>query len=89
MINIKKIVYFTIGFLSVSFILGITTAILLKTEEYDLFAEVWGIIYLVIYLLFPIIYRGRIAEKVPNKYIIFVLLYLIAFIIFFLFSTVV
>ena len=89
MINIKKIVYFTIGFLSVSFILGITTAILLKTEEYDLFAEVWGIIYLVIYLLFPIIYRGRIAEKVPNKYIIFVLLYLIAFIIFFLFSTIV
>lgn len=89
MINIKKIVYFTIGFLSVSFILGITTAILLKTEEYDLFAEVWGIIYLVIYLLFPIIYRGRIAEKVPNKYIIFVLLYLIAFMIFFLFSTIV
>lgn len=85
MINIKKIVYFTIGFLSVPFILGIITAMLLKTEEYELFAKVWGIVYLLIYLLFPMSYRGRIAEKVQNKYIMFAILYSVAFAIFFLF----
>lgn len=83
--NVKKIIYFTIGFLSVSFILGITTAILLKTDDYELFAEVWGIIYLLIYLLFPFIYRGKIAEKIPNKYVMFFILYLIVFTMFFLF----
>ena len=85
MINIKKIVYFTIGFLSVSFIFGLITAMLLKTEEYELFVEVWGIIYLLIYLLFPMIYHGKIAEKIPNKYVMFAIFYLIVFINFFCF----
>ena len=79
--SIKKIVYFTTGILMIPFTLGLITSWALKSDDYERYVGFWGSVYILIYILFPVIYRGKVAEKVSNKYIMFLVFYLIAAII--------
>ena len=79
--SIKKIVYFTTGILMIPFTLGLITSWALKSEDYERYVGFWGSVYILIYILFPVIYRGKVAEKISNKYIMFLVFYLIAAII--------
>lgn len=79
--SIKKIIYFTTGILIVPFTLGIVTSWLLNSDDYERYVGFWGSVYILIYILFPVIYRGKVSEKISNKYIMFLIFYLIAAII--------
>ena len=65
--SIKKIVYFTTGILMIPFTLGLITSWALKSDDYERYVGFWGSVYILIYILFPVIYRGKVAEKVSNN----------------------
>lgn len=79
--NLKKIIYFTLGILIIPFTLAIASTYLFNDDNYELFHGFWGSAYLPIYLLFSVIHRGKIAQKIPNKFVLFAILYTIAAII--------
>lgn len=75
----KKIFLFIIGFFLIPTILGSATAYLHNMENYETYVGYWGSIYLLIYILFPLIYRDKIKQKI-NKYAFYVLLYSLLFV---------
>lgn len=75
MTYLKKVVYFTVGVLLVPFILGLITLWLVGSEDYETFYGFWCGVYLLIYIFFPFVYRGKIAQKIPNKYVMYAILY--------------
>ncbi len=75
----KKIFLFIIGFFLIPTILGSATAYLYNMENYETYVGYWGSIYLLVYILFPLIYRNKIKHKI-NKYTFYVLLYSLLFV---------
>lgn len=69
----KKIFLFIIGFFLIPTILGSATAYLYNMENYETYVGYWGSIYLLIYILFPLIYK-KIKTKI-NKYLLYCLIY--------------
>ena len=62
----KKIFLFIIGFFLIPTILGSTTAYLFNLENYETYVGFWGSIYLLIYIIFPFIFRGKIKQSILN-----------------------
>ena len=42
----------------------------------------WSLIYLVAYILFPILYKNNISQRFPNKFVFYGILYLILSVVF-------
>ena len=40
------------------------------------YVDFWGCDYILVYFIFPFLYRGKVKEKIPNKYLFYLLLYL-------------
>lgn len=76
----KKIFLFIIGFFLVPAILGFATAYLFNMENYETYVGFWESVYLLIYVIFPFIFRGKIKQSV-NKYIVYTIIYALMFLI--------
>lgn len=74
--RLKKIVYFLVGLYLVPVIIGILLFWLLGHDDYR-YVDFWGCVYFLVYFIFPVLYRGKIREKIPNRYLFYVLLYLL------------
>ena len=74
--RLKKAFLFILGFMVVPRFLSAVIMQALNREELDLLSGFFAIIYLLIYFSFPVLYRGKIREKIPNRYLFYVLLYL-------------
>ena len=77
-IDMRKIVYFITGILVVPAVFGMATSYFFGSDDYETFVGFWGSVYLLVYLLFPLIYRGKIAQKIFNRYMMYAILYAIA-----------
>lgn len=77
----KRIIFFIIGFFLIPAILGYITAYLFNPENYETYVGFWGSIYLIVYIIFPFIFRGKI-KQFTNKYILYTLIYALLFLIF-------
>lgn len=80
----RKIVYFIIGILVVPAVFGMATSYFFGSDDYETFVGFWGVVYLLIYLLFPLIYRGKIVQKISNRYMMYAIPYALAGIVLFL-----
>lgn len=65
----KKIIFFIIGFFLIPTTLGYAIAYLFNPENYETYIGFWGSIYLIVYITFPLIFRGKIKQS-TNKYIL-------------------
>ncbi len=74
----KKIIFFIIGFFIVPMIMGGITAFVFNPQDYELYAGFWGCVYLLIYIIFPLLYRPKIKQKM-NKSAFYALVYAILF----------
>lgn len=81
--NFKKIGYFVLGLIVVPICVGLPF-LCFDTNTYEDSINFFGGIYLLIYLLFPLLYRQNVQKILPNKYIFYILLYLPFFILFLL-----
>jgi len=79
----KKIIFFIIGFFLIPTALGSATAYLFNPENYETYIGFWGSIYLIVYVTFPFIFRGKI-KQFTNKYTLYTLIYVLLFFIFYL-----
>ncbi len=77
----KKIIFFIIGFFLIPTALSSATAYLFAPENYETYIGFWGSIYLAVYILFPLIYSGKI-KQFTNKYIFYALIYALLFFVF-------
>lgn len=75
----KKIIFFIIGFFIVPMIMGGITAFVFNPQDYELYAGFWGSVYLLIYIIFPLLYRPKIKQKM-SKPAFYVLIYAVLFI---------
>lgn len=73
--KLKKIIYFILGLLTIPYLIGLPLSVILQIDM-DAIVDYFGGVYLIVYVLFPLIYRQRIREYFPNKYLFFILLYL-------------
>lgn len=74
--RLKKVFYFILGLYVVPELLSAILTTVLKIENHRFFAGYLAIIYLLVYFIFPVLYRGKIRENIPNKYLFYTLLYL-------------
>lgn len=82
---IKKAILFIFGFLVIPSFLGYITAFLLTDQEnYKKYISLWEIIYIISFILFPILHRGKLKNKVPNEYIFYLIIYTTLFLLFLL-----
>ena len=44
-------------------IMGGITAFVFNPQDYELYAGFWGCVYLLIYIIFPLLYRPKIKQK--------------------------
>ena len=75
----KQIMFFIIGFFIVPIIMGGITAFVFNPQDYELYAGFWGSVYLLIYIIFPLLYRPKIKQKM-SKPAFYVLIYAVLFI---------
>ena len=76
----KKIFLFIIGFFLIPTIMGGITVLLFNPENQETYISFWGSIYLLIYILFPFIFRGKIKQSI-NQYAFFAIIYTLLFLI--------
>ncbi len=76
----KKIIFFIIGFFVVPMMMGGITAFIFTPQDYELFVGFWGSVYLLVYILFPLLYRPKIKQKM-GKMAFYTLIYAVLFLI--------
>lgn len=76
----KKIILFIIGLICIPPILGYLTTYMSNNPECEVYTGFWGVLYLFIYILFPLLYKGKIKQAM-NRYAFYALLYGILFLI--------
>ena len=76
----RTLFYFILGWLSIPTILSLTTLFVLDLKKGMTF---WNIIYLINYIIFPLLYRNNIPQKFPNKYLFYGIIYLVLSLIFY------
>ena len=76
----KKIIFFIIGFFVVPMIMGGITTIVFTPQDYELYVGFWGSVYLLIYIIFPLLYRKTIKQKM-SKPAFYMLIYAVLFIV--------
>ena len=72
--KVRKIFHFILGWLSVPFVLSLFTLFVLDFKSGISF---WSLIYLIGYILFPLLYRGNVSIKFSNKYMFYGVIYFI------------
>ena len=82
MAMLKKIAYFILGLFVVPLAVGLPF-LSFGARTYEDSIGFFGGVYLIIYLLFPLLYRKKLQKFIPNKYVFYGVLY-IPFIILFL-----
>ena len=75
MLNLKKICYFIIGLVFIPLVFSAICAFI-TTSDYEDNIDFFGGMYLIVYLLFPLLYRGKLKNIFINKYVFYGLLYL-------------
>lgn len=75
MLRLKKIFYFVLGMLVVPAVLGKVVAGVVGADVFD-GINFFGLVYFLVYLLFALLYRGKVKEMVPNRYVFYGGLYL-------------
>jgi len=74
--RLKKAFLFILGLMVVPRFLSAVIMQALNREELDLLSGFFAIIYLLAYFSFPFLYRGRIKEKITNRYLFYGVIYL-------------
>ena len=77
----RKIIYFILGWLFIPVILSFST---LFVFEFKKGIGFWSLVYLISYLIFPLLYRNTIPQRFSNRYIFYGIIYLVLLIIFLL-----
>lgn len=75
MLNFKKICYFITGLVFIPLVFSAICAFI-TTSDYEDNIDFFGGMYLIVYLLFPLLYRGKLKNIIINKYVFYGLLYL-------------
>ena len=78
--KLKKVFYFILGWSVIPFVLSIPYAYILQADNLKEFKAYWFIMYFIIYLIFPIIYKESMQKRIPNKYAFYGVIYTIFFI---------
>ena len=74
--RLKKAFLFILGLMVVPHFLSAVIMHMLNREDLDLLSGFFAIIYLIAYFSFPFLYRGKIREKISNRYLFYAMLYL-------------
>ncbi len=74
--RLKKAFLFILGLMVVPRFLSAVIMQALNREELDLLSGFFAIIYLLACFSFPFLYRGRIKEKITNRYLFYGVIYL-------------
>ena len=74
--RLKKAFLFILGLMVVPRFLSAVIMRVLNREELDLLSGFFAIIYLLAYFSFPFLYRGKVKEKITNRYLFYGILYL-------------
>lgn len=74
--RLKKVFLFILGIVIIPVILGKFLSWIVGCEDYQ-GINFFGLVFFLIYVIFPVLYRGKIREKIPNRYLFYVLLYLL------------
>ena len=74
--RLKKAFLFILGLMVVPRFLSAVIMRGLNREELDLLSGFFAIIYLLAYFSFPFLYRGKVKEKITNRYLFYGILYL-------------
>ena len=82
MTMLKKIAFFILGLIVVPLGVGLPF-LFLGSDIYEDAVEFFGGVYLIIYLMFPLLYRKKLQEFISNRYVFYGVLY-IPFIVLFL-----
>lgn len=76
----KKIIFFIIGSIFIPRLIGGLTGLVFCPQNYEYNSGFWWGVYVLIYILFPILYRPTIKQKM-SKPAFYFLLYTILFLI--------
>ena len=74
--QLKKIFYFISGGYLVPVCLGMAHIPFFGAENAKLFYGYFLFVFLLCYCLFPLFYRGKVAERFPNRYAFYGVMYL-------------
>lgn len=73
--RLKKIFYFLAGLILFPVFVGLILFWGLGYDNDYRYVDFWGGAYFLVYLIFPLLYRGKVKEKIKNRYIFYALLY--------------
>lgn len=76
MYRLKKIFYFLAGLILFPVIAGLILHWGFGYDDDYRYANFWGFAYFLVYLIFSFLYKGKVREKIPNRYIFYALLYI-------------
>lgn len=74
----KKIIFFIIGAIFIPMLMSGLTAFIFAPRDYEAYSGFWWSIYLLIYIIFPLLYRPKIKQKM-SKTAFYVLIYAVLF----------
>lgn len=72
---LQKILYFTLGEIVVPLVMGVFNALIFKNDSFEYFYPYFLLVFLVCYLLFPLIYREKMLKICPHRYVVYVWMY--------------
>ena len=72
--KVRKIFYFILGWFCVPVVLSLFTLFVL---DFNKGISFWGLVYLISYILFPLLYKNNISKKFPNKYVFYGVMYIV------------
>lgn len=75
MSRLKKILYFILGWQIIPLIFASINVWIWKVDEFKTFYWYFSIVYLLCYILFPLVYRESISRKIPNRYAFYGIMY--------------
>ena len=75
----KKIIFFIIGAVFVPMLMSWLTAFVFAPRDYEVYSGFWWGVYLLVYILFPLLYRPKIKQKM-SKPVFYVLIYAVIFV---------
>ena len=75
--RLKKAFLFILGLYIVPVFLGDVCAFIFGYSYFKDFAGYFVVVYFLVYFIFPFLYRGKIREKIPNRYLFYAMLYLL------------
>ncbi len=75
--KMKKAFLFVLGICFIPLFLGNVNALIFGDDYRKVFSGYFLLVYLLIYCMFPLLYRGDAPKRFPNKYIFYAVQYFI------------